>query len=386
MEVERIREVLEIVNRSRLLSIQDFDQIQPVEPHSNDIQPWARGNLGSPVTEYDKTYPSKLKENLGLDLVIVKSKELSQEIRKVDIKKTEEIANKWISEAEDMIEVTKKDIVRSAKWYLAFKSLMERYNANAITTSSWAFLTRQYKYGNKDSMYGKSDAMPCLAEMELAKDLIPCCCENLVDDTITEMLGVYIYGRPGFVGDIIVPSEEKFYNIFERRDSWIDEIDFSNNIIVFGHCYGPINPHGNDRVPYIIRSHAYYQKKKFRRIREEWPELVERFKREHITLVGIQVKWPIDETVTIAKTDVYNKKIAVFTGKTVDGNSFYKEFDNRYCRTKIAVKVNDVGSLIKNLDPSFGIHRVVFYGNYRQTVRDLAKLIGFEVVEEDKLS
>lgn len=374
MRVEKIREALQIVSRSRLLSIQDFDHIQPVEPRSEHVQPWERGNLGSPLTEYDKNFSNKLKKSFGLDLIIVRSKELSQEIRTIDIKNAQEIANKWINESQDMVEVTKKDVVRSAEWYLAFKSLMEKYNANAITTSSWAFFRPQYKYGNKRSMHGKSDAMPCLAEMELAKDLIACCCENLVDCIITEMLGIYSYGRPGFVGDMIVPSEEKFHFVGEDRTSWMDKTDFSNNIIVFGHCYGPINPHGNDRVPYVIRSHVLQNGQN------------EEYGGEHSTLVGIQVKWPIDETVTVAKTDVYDKKIAVFTGKTVDGNLFYKEFDNRLCRTKIAVQVNDAESLIRNLDPLFGIHRVVFCGDHRQTVRDLAELVGFEVVEEDKLS
>jgi len=371
MGVKKLREALHIISGSRLLSIQDFDQIQPVEPRSHDVRPWVRGNLGSLLTEYDKAFPSTLQKNLGVDLVIVRSKELRQEVVKADINKAEEIAHKWISDAEDVIEVTKNDIVMSARWYLAFKSLMGRYNANAITTSSWAFFRPQYRYGDEESMHGKSDAMPCLAEMELAKDLIPCCCENLVDCIITEMLGIYIYGRPGFVGDMIIPSEEKFHFVSEERDSWIDEIDFSNNMILFGHCYGPINPHGNDKVPYVIRSH----------VRQKGQN--EQCEDEHVTLVGIQAQWPIDETVTVAKTDVYNRKIAVFTGKTVDGNLFYKEFDNRLCRTKIAVKVNDVKSLIRNLDPSFGIHRVVFCGDYRQRVRDLAELAGFEVVEED---
>jgi len=198
-------------------------------------------------------------------------------------------------------------------------------------------------------MHGKSDAMPCLAEMELAKYLIPCCCGNLVDCIITEMLGTYTYDRPGFVGDIIVPCNEKFHFVSEERNSWIDKIDLPNNIVVFGHCYRPINPRGNDRVPYIIRSHVLQKDQN------------ERCKEEYVTLVGLQAKWPIDETVTVAKTDVWNKKMAVFTGKTVDGNLFYEGFYNSLCRTN-------------------------FCGGYRETFKDLAELVGFKVVEEDRYS
>ena len=59
------------------------------------------------------------------------------------------------------------------------------------------------------------------------------------------------------------------------------------------------------------------------------------------------------------------------------------EWDDLACRTKIAIKTN-TKALIKNLDSkTFGVHRVVFYGDFREKFKDLATLIGFEVVEED---
>ena len=45
----------------------------------------------------------------------------------------------------------------------------------------------------------------------------------------------------------------------------------------------------------------------------------------------------------------------------------------------------DTEALLKNIDwKMFGHHRVVFYGDYRKEAGDLATLLGFELVEEDK--
>jgi len=51
---------------------------------------------------------------------------------------------------------------------------------------------------------------------------------------------------------------------------------------------------------------------------------------------------------------------------------------------KLIIKTN-AQKLLENVDwKTFGNHRVAFFGDYRQKFKDLAKLIGFEVVEKDK--
>jgi len=45
----------------------------------------------------------------------------------------------------------------------------------------------------------------------------------------------------------------------------------------------------------------------------------------------------------------------------------------------------DAEKLFENVDwKTFGHHRAAFFGDYRQQFKDLAKLIGFEVVEKDR--
>jgi len=60
-------------------------------------------------------------------------------------------------------------------------------------------------------------------------------------------------------------------------------------------------------------------------------------------------------------------------------------WDDILGRNKVAIRAN-AKALFENVDwKSFAHHRVVLFGNYRQEFKDLAKLIGYEVVEEDKL-
>jgi len=355
------KEVLEKLRRTKLLSIQDYDVIQPIDGQGG----WSRIDSKATLTDYDRTYPDRLKEHLGVELVIARSKELIGEIGKVEEKKAENIADMWIDEAKEVVNVTRKDVVRSAFLYVAYKGLMKKYDADAITISSWALIPD-----------GKIKAMPPLAEMELAKELIPCCCESLIDCSVTQMIGTYISGRPSFVGDQVSNWDGL------RQEDAVDVLP--ENYVAIGHCYGPINPHGNDRVPYVIRDHAYYElgwgrtddpRALWRR--EEHLRANRQLKEENITLVGIRAELPVDEVVSIVKFDPYNKKAQVFTGKTFDPYPFFEDFDNTKCRTKMAIKT-DIP--FKN---RIGGHLVAFYGNLKEEFKDFAKLTGFDFIEMD---
>jgi len=344
------------MKNTNLLTIQDYDRMDPI-----GLRGW--GAVNAPVDDFDKIYPRKLKESLGVDIVIVRSNELIEQIAKARREEAEKIADMWINEAEAVIGVKREDVIRSAELYIAYKELIKKYDADVITMSSWALIPD-----------GKIKAMGCLAEMELAKEHIPCCCESLINPLVTQMLVTYITGRPGFVGDMLggfppaVPPSE-----------------IPMNMMVIGHCYGPINPHGNDRVPYTIRNHAYYElgwdttdpRRAWRR--DAQVRANKQLKKEHITLVGIRVKWPIDEIVTVVKVNAYDRKIEVYTGKSIDGNYVYKDFDNRICRTKLAISLDKPFKRLRR--DRWGCHRVVFYGDHTQKIKNLAALVGFELVE-----
>jgi hypothetical protein len=55
------------------------------------------------------------------------------------------------------------------------------------------------------------------------------------------------------------------------------------------------------------------------------------------------------------------------------------------CTSKLIAKVDNTKKILKHSSPdTYGIHRAATFGDLRQQIKDLAVLIGFEVIEEDR--
>jgi len=99
------KEVLGKLRNSKLLTIQDHDGLNRID----------QGLYDAPIQDYDLHYPGRLKEYLGVDLIIVRSNELIGEMEKVEEKEAEKIADMWMNEATEVKNVKHHDIVRAAK-------------------------------------------------------------------------------------------------------------------------------------------------------------------------------------------------------------------------------------------------------------------------------
>ena len=87
------------------------------------------------------------------------------------------------------------------------------------------------------------------------------------------------------------------------------------------------------------------------------------------------MKLPTEGEITALRVNLLEKKISVHTGELVDGEAIYKDFRELSCRTKLVARV----------DATLIHHPLVYYGDIREKVKDVARLVGFQVVEEDKL-
>jgi len=345
-------EVLKQLDGAKIISIQDVDKINAID------QEGMRGVWGnSPVNDYDRSYPKRLKEAFGIELVIVRSGELLEEMGKADEAAMEKLADTWIREATELKNVKRSDAVRSTRLYFGFKALLKKYAASAITYESATLTLSEHKV----------NAWTPLSILELSKEHIPCCCQSHVDCLVTQLIGCRLTdGRSGFVGDVL--NDWSFKPAGERP----------KNVIVVGHCGAPINPHGNDRIPYIIRDHIHSDK--------NWGgkpgEVAE----------ATTVTWPVNEPATVVKFDVGRKKVSIFSAKVLDGNALFVDFPNCICRNKTVVQLNQpqgcyllpskpTEGAFRNWWGSWGCHQVVFYGDLCDAFRELAQLKGFQVVE-----
>ena len=351
--------VLKRLKGSKLIAIQDHDGYNRIDQGIY---------YQVPIQEYDREYPGRLEESLGIEIVVVRSDELNRLIAELPEGAAEKVAHTWVDEATEVKNVTDRDILRAARSYLAQRELLKRYDADAITLET---ATLAFKAYGSDKMegFGEVRAAQPLVIMELSKEYVPACCQSHIDCLVTQMVGTSISGGSGFTGDFL--NDWAFKPSGERP----------KDVMIVAHCGAPITPYGHDRLPYLIRDHIHN--------RAFGPKE---------TPTATTVDWPSHEPASIVKFDVYRKQVSIFTGEVLDGNALYKNFPNCICRNKIVIRIDDPGNCY--MLPSkpnagafrqcnhwdrkhrhWGGHQVAFYGNLKPAVRDLAALIGFEVVD-----
>ena len=286
---------------------------------------------------YEQRYLTNLAA-LGAEIIVRPQEEMVAKMKAVPEAEAGEVANRWVSQSEDVKGTNETEIRKSAGLYLAMKGMMEEYGANAVTTEG---------YGVFMNYPGGPIPSQGLPSSQFCTDGIVATSETLVDSLVTQQLGLWMTGFAGLNGDYIVDPE--------NRKAYI------------GHCECPFNPYGDDRrVPFVIRNLP------------QWP-----IDQQETGGACVQVKLPANESVTVAKLSVHDRKLSLFTGQTVSGEQLFRGWDDILCRTKLAINT-DAEALLENLDwATFGNHRVAFYGDHRKRFKDLATLVGYEAVEKD---
>jgi len=266
-----------------------------------------------------------VEEVFGTKVQMVDYEQLNEYYKKVDKAQAKRWADRWIRQAEKVVEPTRAEIEKSAAMYLAMHQLLRDNNAQAITINCLGGF-----YGGKISAY------PCLGFFQLNNDGLVGACESDLKSTITMLLMTYLVGRPGYISDPV--------------------IDTSKNQIIYAHCvatnkvFGPSGPAN----PYHIRSHSEDRKG-----------------------ASIRSLMPLDQMTTTLEFDPDKRQVILHQGRTVANID-----EDKACRTKLAVEVKgDIRKLMRYWD-QWGWHRVTFYGDLKQPVQHIADLLGFELIEE----
>ena len=253
------------------------------------------------------------------------SRELNAAYDKADRAKAKEMAQKWMREAQKVVEPTAEEIEKSGAMFLAMRQLMEKYSAQAITINCLGGF-----YG------GHMQAYPCLGHFQLNSNGSVGACEADLQSTITMLLMNYQVHRAGYISDPV--------------------IDTATNRIIYLHCVAPnkvFGPEGSTN-PYLIRSHAEDRKG-----------------------ASLQSLLPLGQMVTTLKFAPERREVILHQGKTVANVD-----DPRSCRTKLAAEVKgDIQKLLSYWD-QWGWHRVTFFGDHKLAVSQISTLLGIKLIEE----
>jgi hypothetical protein len=261
----------------------------------------------------------------GTKTVAIGFKELHEAYLKADRKEAREWADRWTRAAEKIVEPTRKDLEDSGAMYGAIRQVMQRHNAQAITINCLGGF-----YG------GHLKAYPCLGFSQLNNDGLVGACEGDMTSTPTMLAIGALTGRPGFISDPV--------------------IDTSKNRIIYAHCVAPtkvFGPKGKVNACHI-RSHSEDRKG-----------------------ACLRSLLPLGYMVTTLEIHSARRQIILHQGKTVENVD-----EDKACRTKLAAEVKgDVEKLLGEWD-RWGWHRVTFYGDLKEPVKELAKALKLRVIEE----
>jgi len=261
-----------------------------------------------------------IKEKLGIELEYVKSEDVIKKWENVDEEYVKPIVEKWMKEAERVVEPEEKDVIAVAKLYTVMKELLAEKNAQAITMG----------YGDNPL------PVPCVAYTNLRDEGIPSACEADIISLLSMVILNYIAGKPCFMG-----------NTF---------IDTADDTLIISHCVCPRKMEGYNAnaAPYTLRR---YHREKF-----------------NGSLTAF-VKMKTDQEVTICRLSGDLKNMLIASGTIVDCVDMD---DDTYCRVKAKVKIKNPREFIHKTS---GNHHVLVYGDHREQLKNLNEILGITTIE-----
>jgi hypothetical protein len=281
---------------------------------------------GTPQGTEGACSADRIKRRLGAELISVSNDRVQQMMKEIDPKAAEAEAEEyWISQAKAIVEPKRPEIIESARLYLAIKQLMIQEKAQAITSS--------HCMGNPRG---------CLTFSKLNDLGFVGACEGDMDSTLTMLMFAYAFRVPGFITDPV--------------------IDKAKNAMVHFHCTSATRMDGPEghRLPFTIRTQT-----------------------DSKGGVALQVENRVGQPVTCAKL-VNLDTMLITPGKILETST-----SPMACRTQFAQSVPDARRLFLNWGENVIqggtmtlLHRVVFYGDHSEAIRDLGDLMGFKVIEE----
>jgi len=274
----------------------------------------------NPAKYLSESYIHRIEEKFGTRVEYVDYEEVKRLYDQADEAEANRIAEKLIREAREVREISREDIVKAAKMYLALRRLLKEKAANALAIDCLGWLE-----------YGKVPLpmTPCIALSILNDEGYVATCEADLHSALTMLIFRYLADIPSFISDPVV--------------------DTGTNTVIHCHCTAPRLMDGKTLSPYRIRSHADSEEG-----------------------VSIQVYMKEGEPVTVGKLVEGLDKLLVARGKIIEN----VEID-RGCRTKVRVTVKNSRKYLYGYRG--GLHRVLAYGDLLDQLEDLGRLLGLRI-------
>ena len=264
-------------------------------------------------------------KDFGVEIERCTFAELNGFYDRVDAARARAMVEEWQRTALDVADVSDETLLACARQRFAMEDMLKAHNAKAITIDC---LSGCYS--------GKLKAYPCLGFMELQDHGLMGTCESDLASVLTMLVFGAMTDRVGYISDPV--------------------LDAPTRSIVYAHCVSTRRFFGigGREAPYSILTHS-----------------------EDRGGASVRALGPVGYPVTTMKIVAEKRKIALQSAITTGNDD-----DSRACRTKIIAEVAGDFEKASRAWDIFGWHRVTFYGDFVDSVRALAKKLGYEVVME----
>jgi L-fucose isomerase-like protein len=238
----------------------------------------------------------------------------------MDKERVKPLVEKWMKDAEKIVEPEEKDLVSVAKLYLVMKDLLKEKNAQALTMA----------YGDNPL------PVPCFAYTNLRDEGVPAACEADIISLLSMVILHYLTDKPCFMGNTFVDNKD--------------------NTLILSHCVCPRKMEGYkaNAAPYTLR----------------------RYHREKFTgSLTAFVEMKKGQEVTICRLSGDLRSMMIARGIIVDCADMDAE---EYCRVTVKVKVANPRDFIHKTS---GNHHVMVYGDYKDQLKELNNILGITTIE-----
>ena len=268
----------------------------------------------------------------GVDYHTVNYKEFFDEMDR--LVKDPEIGRKAGELAENLLKgagttnMNETDVRHSFEFYLTVLHLMGEHGCNAFGIECFELCSSMEPWYRRFT--------PCMTHSLLKNEGFPSTCEKDLNAMLAMAAMMYVSNKPAYMGN--------------------PDFDLEGNSITLHHSDSPTRMLGFDQPD------QYYEIKSF-------------------TVSGFGATLRYDylkhegQEVTLARFDPSGKKLLVFNGEITGGGGM----DGYGCSQRVTFSVKDCRETMRVMQ-DFGHHLSLVYGDCIEQVRDLAVLMGFEVV------
>ncbi len=268
-----------------------------------------------------KTGESRVDDVFGTRVRTIPLERYSEEFKRTEITdEVRQIAHTYLRNAVKVVEPSESDLIDAAKTYIVCKRIIEAEDADAFMMDCLRAI-------------GPEKPVPCMAYMSLRDEGIAMGCQSDLNATLTQMLLLQLFDKPGFQQNASCETERNHY---------------------FGaHCTCPtrLRGLGEPPEPYVLRNHA-----------------------ETGTGVSPQVIWREGQEVTMAHyLPGKPPQMILYTGRVV---RCYDTPPAGGCRTNVELTINEV----EDVCDVRGMHQTIIYGDHARQLRSFCQLYGIEII------